>query len=170
MLQAFLRWLNDNYVIDHHAIKSKNDTGFYVRFRIQKCMYMAHHLGLGTDYHYKQYVYGPYSKELTKRYYDYEPAAPVTEQLPPDFDKIGNVVLRAHSRGFAWMEVATTILQDACECIDMKEQYARDQIERNVSNLKYQYTDGYIHAVYDDLLGMQLGKDLPVAPIVQATV
>lgn len=163
MLPAFLKWLNENYVIDHQCIRDKDDTGFYTRFRIQKCMYMAQHLGLGTDYNYKQYVYGPYSQDLAAEYYGYDPQATVTEQLPPDFDEIRNVVLRAHSRGLAWMEVATTILEDARECRDTKVQYTRDRIERDVASLKYQYTDSYIHTVYNDLLRTPLGKDLPVA-------
>lgn len=161
MLPAFLKWLNDNYVIDHTHIKSKDDTGFYTRFRIQKCMYMAQCLGLGTDYRYKQYVHGPYSQDLTVEYYDYDPKAVIVKQLPPNFDEIGNVVLRAHSRGLAWMEVATTILEVACGSSDSGEQSTRDRIERDVAGLKYQYTDGYIHTVYGDLLEMPLGGSLP---------
>lgn len=168
MLPAFLKWLNDNYVIDHHHIKSKDDTGFYTRFRIQKCMYLAQLLGLGTDYHYRQYVYGPYSQDLMTEYYNYDPGAATTEHLPPGFDKTGDVVLRAHSRGLAWMEVATTILEAARERSDSREQFTRDRIERDVAGLKYQYTDGYIHTVYGDLLEMPLGRSLPNAVPVQA--
>lgn len=168
MLPAFLKWLNDKYVIDHHHIRSKDDTGFYTRFRIQKCMYMAQHLGLGTGYRYSQYVHGPYSKDLTDEYYDYDPGAEPTERLPPDFDKIGDVVLRAHSRGLAWMEVATTILEAARGSSDSKEPLTRDKIERDVAGLKYQYTDSYINTVYNDLLEMPLRRCLPKAVPVQA--
>ena len=159
MLPAFLKWLNDNYVIDHHCIKDKNDTGFYTRFRIQKCMYMAQCLGLGTDYTYEQYVYGPYSSDLTAEYFNHDPGAAITEHLPPNFAEIGNVVLRAHSRGLAWMEVATTILEVARTGAER----TRDRIECHVAGLKYQYTDNYIHTVYGDLLENPLGRDLPDA-------
>ena len=163
MLPAFLKWLNDNYVIDHNCIKNKDDTGFYTRFRIQKCVYLAQILGLCTGYNYRQYVYGPYSQDLMTGYYSYDPEAAITENLPPRFDEIGDVVLRAHSRGLAWMEVATTILEEArgrngAGC-------ARDQIERDVAGLKYQYTDAYIHTVYGELLESPLGRDLPGASL-----
>ena len=167
MLQAFLKWLNENYVIDQNHIQSNDDTGFYTRFRIQKCMYMAQCLGLGTNYKYKQYVHGPYSQDLTAEYYKYDPSAVTAEHLPSDFDKMGDIVLRAHSRGLAWMEVATTILEDARECRDAGKEYARDRIERDVANLKYQYTDDYIHTVYDELLGTPLGEELPNTPAAQ---
>ena len=170
MLLAFLKWLNDNYVIDHHRIKSDDDTGFYTRFRIQKCMYMAQCLGLGTDYHYRQYVYGPYSQDLTTEYYNYDPEAVTAEQLPPDFDEIGSIVLRAHSRGLAWMEVATTILEAARGRSAPGDQFTRDRIERDVAGLKYQYTDGYIHTVYGDLLEIPLGRGLPNTVPVQAAI
>lgn len=168
MLPAFLKWLNDHYVIDQTYIKSKDDTGFYTRFRIQKCMYMAQCLGLGTDYRYSQYVHGPYSQDLTAECYNYDPDAATIKQLPQNFKEIGDVVLRAHSRGLAWMEVATTILEVAHGRSDSGKQFTRDSIECDVAGLKYQYTDGYIHTVYDDLLKMPLGRGLPNAVPVQA--
>ncbi len=134
MLPAFLKWLHEKYVIDCHCIKDKDGTGFHTRFRIQKCVYMAQRLGLGTGYNYENYVYGPYSRELTRAYYDYDPTAPIDEPLPPDFEQIGDVVLRAHSKGFGWMEVATTILEDVRERGDAGGQYARDLIEGNVDS------------------------------------
>lgn len=161
MLPAFLEWLHKNYVIDRYCIMHKDDTGFHIRFRIQKCVYMAQRLGLGTDYNYGKYVYGPYSRDLTRAYYDYDPAAPIEEPLPPDFDQIGDVVLRAYSKGFGWMEVATTILEDMRERDDAGGRYTRDLIEDSVAKLKYLYSDSYIHSVYDDLLQTPLGKDLP---------
>ena len=166
MLQAFLKWLNENYVIDHDHIKSDDDTGFYTRFRIQKCMYMSQCLGLGTNYHYRQYVYGPYSQDLSDECYKYDPKATITERLPPDFDEIGKVVLRAHSRGLAWMEVATTILEVARERSGSVEM-TRDGIEHRAADLKYLYADNYIHTVYGNLLGMPLGRSLPNAAPVQ---
>ena len=163
MLSAFLKWLDENNVIDCRVITDKNDTGFDTRFRIQKCMYLAQYLGLGTDYNYKQFAHGPYSHDLTIKYYAYDPEAPIDEPLPPNFDRIGNVVLRAHAKGWSWMEVATTILEDARECRGAGRQYTRDQIERNVASLKYQYTDDYIHTVYGELLGTPLDRELPNA-------
>ena len=161
MLPALLKWLDENYAIDHHHIKDKDDTGFYTRFYIQKCVYLAQHLGLDTAYTYRQYVRGPYSSGLADEYYEYDPVGPVTEGLPPSFDKIGDTVLRARSRGLAWLEVATTILEDARECSNNGERCTRDRIENDVLCLKYQYTDGYIHTVYGDLLETPLGRGLP---------
>ena len=161
MLPAFLKWLHEKYVIDHHCIKNKDDTGFHVRFRIQRCVYLAQRLGLRTDYKYKQYKDGPHSPELKDACYGYDPEAPIDEPLPPDFDRIGEVVLRAHSKGYAWMEVATTILEDARKRGDAGGQCTRDLIERHVAGLKYQYVDSYIREVYDDLLRTPFGRDLP---------
>ena len=163
MLPAFLKWLHEKYVIDCHCIKDKDGTGFHTRFRIQKCVYMAQRLGLGTGYNYENYVYGPYSRELTRAYYDYDPTAPIDEPLPPDFEQIGDVVLRAHSKGYTWLEVATTILEGARKRSDAGGRCTRDLIEGDAADQTFQYPDRYIRAVYDDLLKTPLGEGLPTA-------
>ncbi len=161
MLPEFLKWLHEKYAIDRRYIRNKDDTGFYTRFYIQKCVYIAQHLKFDTDYRYNQYVYGPYSQGLARDYYAYDPNVPIDGSLPSGFGRIGNEVLRARSRGLAWMEVATTILQDARERGDEGGRCARDVIEGSVAEQKCQYTDGYVRAVYGDLLNGRLGRGLP---------
>lgn len=150
MLPTFLEWLDKNRVIDRKHIQDTNDTGFYTRSRIQKCLYLAQCLGLGTDYKYTQYVYGPYSQELTD---DYDDISSDGKELPQDFDqKQREMVLRAHSWGLAWLEVATTIIQNMRDRKMESKECVRDVVEHNVAEIKYQYTDDCIHTVYDDLL------------------
>ena len=170
MLPEFLRWLHERYAIDHHYIRNKDDTGFYTRFYIQKSMYIAQHLGLEAGYRYSQHVYGPYSQGLASDCRDYNPGALVGGSLPSGFDRIGDTVLRARSKGLAWMEVATTILEDARERGDEGGRYFRDAIESSVAEQKYQYTDGYVRAVYDDLLNSPLGQGLPTEGSGPATI
>ena len=170
MLPAFLKWLHEKYVIDHHCVKNEDDAGFYTRFYIQKCVYMAQRLGLDTGYRYRPRMDGPHSKDLADACRDYDHEAPIDERLPPDFEQIGDVVLRAHSKGYAWMEVATMILEDVRMCNAEGRQCARDQIELHVANWTHQYIDRYIHTVYDDLLQTPLGEGLPTMESSLATV
>lgn len=162
MLPELLEWLHERYAIDRRYIRNEDDTGFYTRFYIQKCVYVAQRLGLDAGYSYGQRVYGPYSQGLASDYYAYDPNVPIDGSLPEDFGRIGNEVLRARSRGLAWMEVATTILQDARER-GGGGGYSRGAIEGSVAEQKCQYTDGYVRAVYGDLLNSRLGRGLPAA-------
>ncbi len=163
MLPAFLKWLHEKYVIDRRCIKLKDNTGFYTRFYIQKCVYMAQRLGLDTDYKYVQYQHGPHSPDLKDACHAYDPEAPIDERLPPDFEQIGDVVLRAHSKGYTWLEVATTILEGARKRSDAGGRCTRDLIEGDAADQTFQYPDRYIRTVYDDLLKTPLGEGLPTA-------
>ena len=61
MLASFLKWMSDKDLVNLDNITNDNDDGFKTRFKIQKCVFMAQHLGLETNYKYERYVYGPYS-------------------------------------------------------------------------------------------------------------
>ena len=159
MLPTFLEWLDENHVIDRKHIQDTDDTGFYTRFRIQKCVYLAQCLGLGTNYKHTQYVHGPYSRDLADDYYG--DISPDGKELPKDFDQERReTVLRAHSWGLAWLEVATTIIQNARDRREKLEDCSREAVECDVVEIKCQYTDDYIHTVYDDLLETPLRNTL----------
>ena len=60
MIAPFIRWLDDVGMVDFGLVTEATDAGFDTRFRIQKYVFVAQRLGLGTAYRHNRYRYGPY--------------------------------------------------------------------------------------------------------------
>ena len=56
--------------MDFARVTDDSDDGFAARFRIQKYVLIAQHMGLGTRYEYPGYIHGPYSSDLAEDYYN----------------------------------------------------------------------------------------------------
>ena len=77
-------------MINFASVTDDTDEGMDTRLRIQKYVFAAQHLGLGTGYEYGEYRAGPYSPDLTQEYYRlaYHPAlyeAESGEAIPEQF-------------------------------------------------------------------------------------
>ena len=114
MLAPFIKWLEEQDMINFALVADDTDEGFSTRFRIQKYVFAAQHLGLGTKYKYNRYLYGPYSPDLTREYYrlaehpasyEAESGATIPEQFRQD-DFLNTV----EDRNDQWLEVAMTLV------------------------------------------------------------
>lgn len=145
MLASFLKWMSDKDLVNLDNITNDNDDGFKARFKIQKCVFMAQHLGLETNFKYERYVYGPYSTKLTHEYYDL-PADKIqkagTGGLPEGRMEEWLNVMR-HDKN--WLEIATTLVH-MC-----KDEPNADSLVSSVAWVKYPYTGQYISGVLSDL-------------------
>ncbi len=52
MIGRFVKWLEEKNLVDFARVTDDSDDGFAARFRIQKYVLIAQHMGLGTRYEY----------------------------------------------------------------------------------------------------------------------
>lgn len=152
MLKSFLKWMSDNNLVNLDDIAKDDDDGFKARFNIQKCVFVAQHFGLGTNYLYNRYKHGPYSPSLTKDYYAFAEDGLEDDGLEVNYDKEACLDV-VKNRDKNWMEIATTIMY---MCDDNNAD--KKSLVRDVASVKILYSEEYIQSVFDDMLKTRLGK------------
>ena len=68
-MAGFIAYLEKNRLVEFDILR-EDDIGFQNRFRLQKYVFLAQRFGLKLGYPHDMYLYGPYSSELTKAYYN----------------------------------------------------------------------------------------------------
>ncbi len=149
MLASFIKWLEKLDMVNFAFVADDTDEGLDTQLRIQKYVFAAQHLGLGTGYEYGEYRAGPYSPDLTREYYrladhpaSYE--AESGEAIPEQFrqDDFLNIVA---GRNDQWLEVATTL-------IDMSPQHkSAESLADHVAWIKGAYPKEHTEKVLADL-------------------
>ena len=164
-LGSFIKFLDDNKLIEFSMLKQDTEDGFNNRLKAQKYVYLAqNNFELDLGYEFTKYKFGPYSPQLTEDYFginfyenqdennDLYNLVVSTEEdfnfgilpLPETFNKNGFLEI-VSGKDVSWLEVATTILHkskwyDKCgKLLDM------------VSLSKPKYNRGYIKQVLDEL-------------------
>lgn len=145
----FLEWMEKEGLADPSNITKDDNDGFNTRFRIQKCVFVAQHLGLDRTYRYNLYLHGPYSPSLSQDYYKAANGEIVNDNgggADLNFDQ--EAVLKIMGNGDDWLELATTL-------VDLIEE------DRSIANpaslvkcaavVKYIYPEEDIEAVLQDL-------------------
>lgn len=170
-LLSFLNWMHKEDLIDTNNITEDSSGGFKSRFRIQKCMFIAQHLGLEKKYEYKRYLRGPYSAQLANDYYDL-----ANISISQDDDNLNSEFKRSECLKImnrydkdddnnAWLEIATTLIHTATKKTDQNKlvSFATTFIRTNkktdknklidfVSTVKIQYSQSYIERVLGEVL------------------
>lgn len=146
MILPFLEWMEKEGLASPSSITKDDEDGFNTRFRIQKCVFVAQHLGLGKKYRYNLYLHGPYSPLLSRDYYKAANGEIADGGADPDFDR--NAVLEIMSNEDDWLELATTLVDLAEGDESMTDP---DSLVRRAAAVKYLYPKGDIEAVLQDL-------------------
>lgn len=159
MLAPFIKWLEERDLVNFAHVADDTDDGFATRFKIQKYVFIAQQLGLGTNYEYSRYRYGPYSPELTREYYK-------LGEKPASYDAGSSVALPGRfrpaefletvaGRDDQWLEVATTL-------IDMRGQHGSpESLVDHVAWIKSMYPRRYAEQVLEDLRQTPISKVFP---------
>ena len=144
MLAQFLKWMADENLVNLDDVTKNDDDGFRARFRIQKCVFVAQHLGLGMGYSYSSYKHGPYSPKLTQSYYRLKNEKVDTDQSL-NFEEAATCRMIMTEHDDDWLEIATTLVHAS------KRETSIDSLIEYVECIKYPYPKKYIRAVLDDL-------------------
>ena len=118
-------------------ITKDDEDGFNTRFRIQKCMFVAQHLGLGKKYRYNLYLHGPYSPLLSQDYYKAANDEIADDGADPNFDR--DAVLEIMANEDDWLELATTLVDLAEADESMTDP---DLLVRRAAVVKHLYPKG----------------------------
>ena len=151
-LSLFLKWMEKENLVNLNSINNDKD-GKNSRFRIQKCMFIAQHLGLETKYKYERCLDGPMSTRLSEEYHSFaKENKPNASTTPFKFDAADTCrdIMLSHSN--EWLEIATTLMN-----IVSSETNKERLIERTYV-LKFPYSKKYIRAVLDELLQTPLSN------------
>ena len=151
-LANFIKFLENNDLMQFDIIGGGSER-FSNRFRIQKCVFLAREMGLKAAYEYGVYLCGPYSKKLTRDYYDlarnrseYERAG---GKLDGSFD--ADRFLRVtKDRPNKWLEIAATLIERKPHCVN------KEDLVRRVKNFKDEPEPGYISKVLGELEELKL--------------
>ena len=147
MIVPFLEWMEKECLVDPSSITNDDNNGFNARFRIQKCVFVAQHLGLDKTYRYNLYLHGPYSPSLSQDYYK-AANGEIGDGggVGLDFDR--EAVLEIMGNGDDWLELATTLV-DLME----EDRSITDPVSlvKRAAVVKYLYPKEDIEAVLEDL-------------------
>ena len=160
MIAPFIRWLNGKGMADFGLVADETDAGFDTQLRIQKYVFVAQRLGLGTTYRYNQYMYGPYSPALTGDYYRLaeNPAIYETESAThaiSDGFRKDKFLRTVEGRNSEWLEVATTLIH-----ISPQHNNPKDMLEHAAWIKRDTYAIEYIRKVLGDLLKSPMRKSV----------
>lgn len=136
-------------MVDFGLVAEDTNAGFDTRFRIQKYVFLAQHLGLDTKYRHSRYRYGPYSPKLAKEYYrlaeDLDAYKTESEGRIPSRFRSDDFLDTVADRDDEWLEVATTL-------IDLSPQHdSPEKLIDHVAWIKNAYPKKYIGSVLDDI-------------------
>jgi len=152
-LAQFIKYLEDNDLVRFEIIGDGEEC-FENRLRIQKYVFLAKHYGMSLPFRHNMYLYGPYSRSLTRAYYRiaekranlYDPVAPT---LPKEF-RSGDFLNDVGDKSTDWLEVATTLM-------DRKSTFPKKKpLIENVHDTKIGFTRKFISSVLEDLLRLGL--------------
>lgn len=108
-LAKFMSYLYDKKMIDATKLKDDTDDGFENRLKAQKYVYIAKYFGLDLGHRYDFHLHGPYSRGLTKDYFNLN-----LDNLPPPSIPSGlkerEFLSVVNSKSVKWLEIAATIL------------------------------------------------------------
>lgn len=147
MIVPFLEWMKKEGLADPSDIPKDDNDGFNTRFRIQKCVFVAHRLGLDRTYRHHLYLRGPYSPSLSQDYYK-AANGEVTDggDAVLDFDR--EAVLEIMSNNNDWLELATTLIDLIEEDTSIVDPAA---LIKRAAIVKYLYPEEDIESVLEDL-------------------
>lgn len=140
-LVAFLRFLDENKMIDMDRITDDNDEGFSNRLRVQKYVYLAKYFGYGFPYDYSMHLCGPYSKQLTRDYYRLDT---LPRPQPLNFPRKGEFLELLKTKSEDWLEIASTI-------IEKKGEIKRENLLAHIKFIKPNHTMDFIERVYGEM-------------------
>lgn len=147
MIVPFLEWMEKEGLADPSNITKDDNDGFNTRFRIQKCVFVAQHLGLDRTYRYNLYLHGPYSLLLSQDYYK-AANGEIGDKGGADLDFDREAVLEIMGNGDDWLELATTL-------VDLMEEdrsiTTPTSLVKRAAVVKYLYPEEDIEAVLEDL-------------------
>lgn len=167
LLTSFIKFLDDNRLIDFRVLKDDTDEGFNNRLRAQKYVFFGQkRFNLGSDYSFTKYKFGPYSARLTDEYYGIniyksrdelesyhltvletpEGSTFGTPTLPAGFD-VERFLDVVSNRSADWLEIAATIIN-----ISDNNQYDRNTLLDTVNRIKPRFERTQIESVYTDLV------------------
>ena len=152
MIAPLLKWMETEKIIDLDNIDVEEQVGFNTRFCIQKCVFIAQHMGLNTDYKYNHYLHGPYSTELTRDYYNFARDKMNSSDRNLDFDKTAcRDIMKNHDS--KWLEVATTLI-----LVANRGETNMDMLIERVASIKFLCTTKYIRSVLDEVCQTPLAR------------
>lgn len=161
MIVPLLKWMEKEGLANPSNITKDDKDGFNTRFRIQKCVFVAQHLGLDKTYQYNLYLHGPYSPSLSQDYYKAAngEVGDGDDGADPDFDR--EAVLGIMGNGDDWLELATTL-------VDLMEEDGSitrpASLVKRAAVVKYLYPEEDIEAVLEDL------RTTPIAGVFSSLV
>lgn len=160
MVAPFIRWLDDMGMVDLGLVAEETEAGLDARIRIQKYVYVAQNLGLGTAYRYNEHMAGPFSLDLSndcERLADnpsiYE-AESVRSAVPDEFRR-DEFLSTVKGRSDGWLEVATVLMD-----ISPRFDNAGDMLKHAAWIKGSTHTAEYIREVYGDLLKSPVRKSV----------
>ena len=150
MIVEFLTWMEKENLINRSDIINSDDDGKNTRFRIQKGVFLAQHLGLETKYEYNLYSRGPISQQLAEDYLSVFRNNLKADVIDIQFNM--EAVLDIMNHDDDWLEVASTLVDIATDA-DIASK--ADLINRTAV-VKYLFPRDDIENVFNDLLSTQL--------------
>ena len=110
-LIEFASYLAHHNLIDIKRLRDENDDGFENRLKLQKYVYLAKSFGLDLGYYYNIHLHGPYSYQLTKDYYDLNPADARFTHTPRGLQH-EEFMSSVSDKRPEWLEIAATIIYE----------------------------------------------------------
>lgn len=146
-LAVFASYLGHHNLIDIKRLRDESDDGFENRLKLQKYVYLAKRFGLDLGYHYNIHLYGPYSRQLTKDYYNLNPDDVCSAHTPHGLQH-EEFMSSVGDKRPEWLEIAATIIYE-------KNIETNFTLER-LYLMKCEHTHGFIDSVYADLKDLNL--------------
>ncbi len=145
----FLGFLSKEEMIDIGNLKTDSDYGFENRLKIQKYVYLAMECyDLDLNYPYSVHLFGPYSRKLSKDYYDLNTNNVAIVTNLPAFKK-DEFLLALKGKSSGWLEVAGMIIFETNRHKSMPElEY--------IYWVKPSYSPEFIDSVYVDMCNLNI--------------
>lgn len=146
-LIEFASYLEHHNLIDIKRITDESDDGFENRLKLQKYVYLAKSFGLNLGYHYNIHLYGPYSRQLTKDYYNLNPVD-TSSACPPRKLQHEDFMSSIGDKEPKWLEIAATIIYEK----NIDENFTLERLYL----MKCDHLPAFIDSVYADLKDLNL--------------
>ena len=146
-LVEFASYLAHHNLIDIKRLKDESDDGFENRLKLQKYVYLAKKFGLDLGYHYNIHLYGPYSRQLTKDYYNLNPADMSSAYTPRELQH-EDFMSSIGDKEPKWLEIAATIIYEK----NIDKNFTLERLYL----MKWEHPPVFIDSVYADLENFSL--------------
>ena len=149
MLYDLISLLDSWKIIDRSRLLDDSDEAFEFRLKVQKAAYLLRYLGISpfNNYSFGIYLYGPYSPDLAKDYYNGTPLEFTADKNI--IQKLEWFVKHSDSR---WLEVASSILY----IYDRYSEMSKENVLSLLRLSKPWITDKLFESIHDDLLSKGL--------------